>query len=87
MANSGTPNSNGSRFFIILGEASANRDLPPDSTLLGQVKKNHKGSESTFEKIGAVAVARAPTARPQCHKNRSRSCPYRQPSGHCIFRI
>jgi cyclophilin family peptidyl-prolyl cis-trans isomerase len=56
MANAGTPNSNGSRFFIILGDVSANGDLPPDYTLVGQIKGNHKPSFKTLENVGAVAV-------------------------------
>ena len=60
MANAGTPNSNGSRFFIILGDVSANGDLPPDYTLVGQIKENHKVSAATLEKIGAVAVGPGP---------------------------
>ena len=56
MANAGTPDSNGSRFFIILGDVSANGALPPDYTLVGQIKANHKPSFKTLENIGAVAV-------------------------------
>ena len=61
MANSGTPNSNGSRFFIILGDVSANGELPPDYTLVGQIKENHKPSLRTLDKIGAMAVGPGPT--------------------------
>ena len=67
MANAGTPNSNGSRFFIILDDVSVNGDLPPDYTLVGQIMENQgtsqirKVSEATLEKIGAVAVGPGPT--------------------------
>ena len=61
MANAGTPNSNGSRFFLILDDVSVNGDLPPDYTLVGQIKENHKPSLKTLETIGAVAVGPSPT--------------------------
>ena len=76
MVNAGTPNSNGSRFFIILDDVSANGDLPPDYTLVGEIMGNQgvssstftlvavdrsrKESEATLEKIGAVAVGPDP---------------------------
>jgi len=61
MANTGTPNSNGSRFFLILDDVSVNGDLPSDYTLVGEIKENHKPSFKTLETIGAVAVGPSPT--------------------------
>ncbi len=66
MANAGTPNSNGSRFFIILDDVSANGALPPDYTLVGEIMENQgvapirEVSEATLEKIEAVAVGPGP---------------------------
>jgi len=60
MANAGTPNSNGSRFFIILDDVSANGDLSPDYTLLGRIKEKHGPSEATLDKLGAVPVGPGP---------------------------
>ena len=60
MANAGTPNSNGSRFFILLDDVSANGDLSPDYTLLGRIKEKHGPSEATLDKLGAVPVGPGP---------------------------
>ena len=57
MANKGTPDSNGSQFFIILDDLTAQDRLPPDFTLFGQLKDEHKPSVATLEKIEAVPVA------------------------------
>lgn len=59
MANKGTPDSNGSQFFIILDDLTAQDRLPPDFTLFGQLKDEHKPSVATLEKIEAVPVAEA----------------------------
>ncbi len=60
MANAGTPNSNGSRFFIILGDVTANGDLPADYTVFGLMKEDHAPSERTLAAIEAVPVAAGP---------------------------
>jgi hypothetical protein len=39
---------------------SENGDLPPDYTLVGQIKENHKVSAATLGKVGAVAVGPGP---------------------------
>jgi len=60
MANDGTPNSNGSRFFIILGDVTATGDLPADYTVIGLLKENHSPSERTLTAIEAVPVGPGP---------------------------
>ena len=60
MANSGTPGSNGSRFYIILGDVSVNGTLAADYTLLGEIKKDHKPSQRTLEKIESVELGPGP---------------------------
>ena len=59
MANSGAPNSNGSRFFIILGDVTTTNDLPGEYTVFGHIKEGHSPSERTLEKIEAVALGPA----------------------------
>ncbi|MDE0181069.1 MAG: peptidylprolyl isomerase, partial [Caldilineaceae bacterium] len=59
MANKGTPNSNGSQFFIILDDLTDQDRLPPDFTLFGQLNFDHKPSVATLEKIEAVPVGTA----------------------------
>ncbi len=56
MANSGAPNSNGSQFFIILDDLTAQDRLSPDFTLFGQLKADSKKSFDTLEMIEAVPV-------------------------------
>ncbi len=56
MANSGVANSNGSQFFIILDDLTAQDRLSPDFTLFGQIKEGHKPSFDTLAKIEAVPV-------------------------------
>ena len=56
MANKGTPNSNGSQFFIVLDDLTAQERLAPDFTLFGQLKEDHKPSLDTLAKIEAVPV-------------------------------
>ncbi len=56
MANSGTPDSNGSQFFIVLDDLTEQGRLDPDFTLFGQLKEDHKPSMDTLAKIEAVSV-------------------------------
>jgi len=49
MANAG-PNTNGSQFFIITGDAGA--ALPPNYTLFGQVEDNDIGMVATLDALG-----------------------------------
>ena len=60
MANDGSPNSNGSRFFILLSDVTDDQ-LPPTYTLLGHLKADHAPSEATLDKIGSIAVASGPS--------------------------
>ena len=57
MANTGPPNSNGSRFFIILGDLST---VPGEYTIFGHIKEGHGPSEKTLAKIDGVPVGPAP---------------------------
>ncbi|MCY3784362.1 MAG: peptidylprolyl isomerase [Chloroflexi bacterium] len=59
MANTGAPNSNGSRFYIILNDLT-DAELPPDYTIFGRVKENHAPSLTTLDKIGGVALGPGP---------------------------
>ena len=59
MANSGSPNSNGSRFYIILNDLT-DAELPPNYTIFGRVKENHAPSLATLDKIGGVALGPGP---------------------------
>ena len=59
MANKGTPNSNGSQFFIILDDLTAQGRLSPDFTLFGEIREGHQASFDTLAKIEAVPVGTA----------------------------
>jgi len=59
MANKGTPNSNGSQFFIILDDLTEQGRLSPDFTLFGQIREGHQASFDTLAKIEAVPVGTA----------------------------
>ena len=59
MANKGTPNSNGSQFFIVLDDLTEQGRLSPDFTLFGQIKEGHQASFNTLAKIEAVPVGTA----------------------------
>ena len=39
LANDGTPNSNGSRFFFILGDLAASAEAPHEYTVFGHIKE------------------------------------------------
>ncbi len=54
MANDGTPNSNGSRFFFILGDLAASAEAPHEYTVFGHIKEGHTPSEMTLDKIEAA---------------------------------
>ena len=54
MANDGTPSSNGSRFFIVLGDLAGNGESPRDYTVFGVVKEDHAPSLATISKIEAA---------------------------------
>ena len=54
MANDGTPNSNGSRFFFILGDLAASAEAPHEYTVFGHIKDGHAPSETTLDKIEAA---------------------------------
>ena len=54
MANDGTPNSNGSRFFFILGDLAASAEAPHEYTVFGHIKEGHAPSEATLDKIEAA---------------------------------
>ncbi len=65
MANSGVPDSNGSQFFIILDDLTAQSRLDPDYTLFGEVAlledgEQHKPTLATIEKFNAVSVVAGP---------------------------
>ena len=59
MANKGPGTSNGSQFFIILDDLTAQERLSPDFTLFGQIKEGHQASFDTLAKIEAVPVGTA----------------------------
>ena len=59
MANSGASNSNGSRFFILLGDVTTNNELPGEYTVFGHIKEGHSPSEKTLEKIEAMPLGPA----------------------------
>ena len=61
MANSGAPNSNGSRFFIILGDVTTTNDLPGEYTVFGHIKEGHSPSARTLDKLASIAVGPGPT--------------------------
>ena len=54
LANDGTPNSNGSRFFFILGDLAGSAEAPNEYTVFGHLKPNHAPSVATLEKIEAA---------------------------------
>ncbi len=56
MANDGSPNSNGSRFYILFGDIAGNADFPGEYTIVGRLRENHKASERTLAALEAVAV-------------------------------
>jgi len=65
MANSGGPDSNGSQFFIILDDLTAQSRLDSDYTLFGEVAllengEQHKPTLATIEKFNAVSVVAGP---------------------------
>ena len=54
LANDGTPNSNGSRFFFILGDLAGSAEAPHEYTIFGHVRENHAVSWATLDKIEAA---------------------------------
>ena len=60
MANDGSPNSNGSRFFILFGDIAGNTDFPGQYTIVGRLKEGHKPSERTLAALEAVALGPGP---------------------------
>ena len=54
LANDGTPNSNGSRFFFILGDLAGSAEAPHEYTIFGHLKPNHPPSVATLDKIEAA---------------------------------
>ena len=54
LANDGTPNSNGSRFFFILGDLAGSAEAPHEYTIFGYVRENHAVSWATLDKIEAA---------------------------------
>ena len=54
LVNDGTPNSNGSRFFIILGDLAGSAEAPHEYTIFGHLKPNHPPSVATLDKIEAA---------------------------------
>ena len=56
LANDGSPNSNGSRFYILFGDLAGNAEFPGEYTIVGQLKEGHKPSERTLAALEAVAV-------------------------------
>ena len=54
MANDGTPDSNGSRFFFILGDLATSAEAPHEYTVFGHIKEGHAPSEATLDKIEAA---------------------------------
>jgi cyclophilin family peptidyl-prolyl cis-trans isomerase len=59
MANTGSPNSGGGQFFIIIGEQG--RNLPPQYSLFGQVSE---GYDTTVQALAALADPDAPNGVP-----------------------
>ena len=51
MANDGTPNSNGSRLFFILGDLAGSAQAPHKYTVFGDLKPGHAPSVTTLDKI------------------------------------
>ena len=54
LANDGTPNSNGSRFFFILGDLAGSAEAPHEYTVFGHIRENHAVSRETLDKIEAA---------------------------------
>ena len=54
LANDGTSNSNGSRFFFILGDLAGSAEAPHEYTVFGHLKPNHAPSVATLDKIEAA---------------------------------
>ncbi len=54
LANDGTPNSNGSRFFFILGDLEGSTEAPHEYTVFGHYKEDHAPSLATLDKIEAA---------------------------------
>ncbi len=54
LANNGTPNSNGSRFFFILGDLAGSAEAPHEYTIFGHIRADHAVSEATLDKIEAA---------------------------------
>ena len=54
LANDGTPNSNGSRFFFILGDLAGSAEAPHEYTIFGHIRENHAVSQATLDKIEAA---------------------------------
>lgn len=54
LVNDGTPNSNGSRFFFILGDLSGSAEAPHEYTVFGHLKPDHAPSVATLDKIEAA---------------------------------
>ncbi len=54
LANDGTPNSNGSRFFFILGDLAGSAEAPHEYTVFGHLKPDHAPSAATLDKIEAA---------------------------------
>ena len=57
LANDGAPNSNGSRFFFILGDLAGSAEAPHEYTIFGHLKPNHPPSVATLDKIEAAQEA------------------------------
>ena len=54
LVNDGTPNSNGSRFFFILGDLAGSAEAPHEYTVFGHLKPDHAPSVTTLDKIEAA---------------------------------
>lgn len=54
LANDGSPNSNGSRFFFILGDLAGSAEAPHAYTVFGHLKPDHAPSIATLDKIEAA---------------------------------
>ena len=57
LANDGTPNSNGSRFFFILGDLAGSAEAPHEYTIIGQIRETDAVSQATLDKIEAAEEA------------------------------
>ncbi len=54
LVNDGTPNTNGSRFFFILGDLAGSAEAPHEYTVFGHLKPDHAPSIATLDKIEAA---------------------------------